>query len=501
MSTRRLLSVVCLALMVGAPAQVVSGQQVPGRYADHFFGAVHLGDGDMAFADSVGARWSRHGVRWHQHQPRPDSAYDFTASERLMTAARDHDVRLMPVLGNVPTWASTKDDTSAVNPHHYPPTEAAVDDWQAYVEAIVERYPEVEYFEVWNEPNIDWFLNADTNYTAYIDRVLIPAAQVIHAHDRKVVAPSFTLEWPMDSWPADARPDPDQRNAQAAIEDLDRWLSYRDAWTYIDVLSVHYGKGDVTPSVPTMTSMMPVYDHIFDHWIRTGKLEGIWNTEAGLTASEAGTGGFVALEPWERAPYAQWVPRYTIPVFHWALRHDWDSPQQYKLFWYHLAQKSPEAQGMLRRTNLVTPGREEHRVSRTGDALNTVSTLLTSADSVGTFDGTATVGFGLDDNTNAANHFAPLSFTTYPFRLDDRVLVAAWLDRPGLTFESAQQGGIEVRVEGLRAEQTYRVETVDYVTGERTTVATAVDAPGGTLRLDVPRTEAPILYLHVVPTG
>jgi hypothetical protein len=209
----------------------------------------------------------------------------------------------------------------------------------------------------------------------------------------------------------------------------------------------------------------------------------------------------VALEPWERAPYAQWVPRYTIPVFHWALRHDWKQPHQYKLFWYHLAQKAPEAQGMLRRTNLVTPGGSgHHRVSRTGDVLKTLSTLLTASDSVGTFGGTATVGFGLDDNAEAANHFAPLHVTTYAFRLDDRVLVAAWLDRPGLTFESAQQGGIDVRIDGLRAGRSYRVEAVHYVTGARSTIADTKTAPRGTLRLDVPRTDAPILYLSVTPT-
>ena len=206
----------------------------------------------------------------------------------------------------------------------------------------------------------------------------------------------------------------------------------------------------------------------------------------------------MALEPWERPPYAQWVPRYTLPILDWALQSDWRSRDQYKVFWYHIAQKDPGDQGMLRRTNLLRPAADSHRVSRVGQALKTVSSLVTSADSVGRYGGRVTVGFGLDDNPEAANHFPPIRFDTYAFRLDDRILVAAWLDRPGIEFGGAGQGGVEVRVEGLNPGQSYRVNAVHYVTGTRSTVATET-AAGGTLRLDVPRTGEPILYLVLRP--
>lgn len=489
-----------LLLLVGAFPETLLAQRVPSSYAEHFFGAVHLDANDMPFADDVGVRWGRQGVRWRQHEPEPDSAYDFTLSDRLFSAADEHGVRILPVLGKLPAWASPKDDTTAVNSKHYPPTDQAISAWKEYVEAVLERYPEAEYIEIWNEPNIDWFLRADTNYKAYVDRVLIPAAEVIHAHGRKVVAPSYTLEWPMDIWPPDDRPAPHQRNAASAIRDLDRWLSYRDAWKHIDIVSVHYGKGDVDPSeMPHGTSMMPVYEHLYQNWIRSGRIEGIWNTEAGLTATEAGTAGFVALEPWERPPYAQWVPRYTIPVLHWALQRDWQMRDQYKLFWYHIAQRAPSEEGMLRRTNLVTPASDTHRVSPVGRALKTVSDLFTAADSIGPFEGTVTVGFGLADNPQAANHFPPVRFTTYPFRVGDDLLVAAWLDRPGIEFGEADQPGIEVEVDGLRGDRTYQVETVHYVTGERTAVIDQVRPSEGTLRIEVPRTENPVLYLSLTP--
>ncbi|MEA1886048.1 MAG: hypothetical protein U9N72_02415 [Bacteroidota bacterium] len=90
--------------------------------------------------------------------------------------------------------------------HRYPPAENMMEEWQEYIEEVVKRYPDIKYFEVWNEPNIDWFLRADENYKVYVDKILIPAAEIIHKYGRKVVGPSFTTEWPLDSWPAKKRP-------------------------------------------------------------------------------------------------------------------------------------------------------------------------------------------------------------------------------------------------------------------------------------------------------
>lgn len=90
-----------LIWVVGVVGRPAHGQQVPRSYVEHFFGAVHLGAGDMHFADDVGVCWSRHGVRWHQHQPQRDGSYDFSSSERLLRSAQAHDVEVMPVLGNL----------------------------------------------------------------------------------------------------------------------------------------------------------------------------------------------------------------------------------------------------------------------------------------------------------------------------------------------------------------------------------------------------------------
>lgn len=472
-----------------APA---AAQSVPADFVRNFFGAVHLDAAKMAWADSVGAAWGRLGVPWPRHEPEPD-LYDFGSFDASMEAARARGVRMMPVLSQTAPWASSAPPNAGMRQRWPPADERA---WREYVGRVVDRYPDVEYFEIWNEPNIDWFLRADENHRAYVDRILIPAAEEIHARGRKVVAPSYTLEWPSDTWPLRERPPGPAHGAEAVISDLDRWLSYRDAWRHVDVLSFHYSKGDVERAAG---SLMPVYEHIYRAWIAPGRIEGIWNTEEGLTAEEAGTSGFVALEPWERPPYAQWVPRYTVPVLHWALGASWRERDQYKLFWYHMAFGTGR-QGTLRPSNLLVEETGEIRPSETGRALGTLSTLLTEGrDTVGRFSGDARVGFGLfSEDTLALSYFAPYVFTSYTFALDDDLLLVAWLDLPGIELAREEATGtLEVEVRGLVPGGERSVSTVDYLTGARAPLGEVTSEPDGTLRARVPRTASPVLYLLI----
>ncbi len=495
----------CLALVALAGSALptrAGAQSVPGEHVRQFLGAIHLGAAEMPWADSVGVTWSRQGIQWGRHEPRPD-ALDLTPADTLMAAARRHGIRVMPVLSYAPEWASTAPEGHP-NATHFPPRADAVDRWTAYVESVVERYPEVEYFEIWNEPNIDWFLVAEENHRVYVDRILIPAAEVIHAHGRKVVAPSYTLEWPMDVWPPEERPSRHQRNLASAIRDVDRWLSYRDAWRHVDVLSVHYAKGDVRPEgVPYGDVLLPFFDHVHEKWIATDRLEGIWNTEEGLTATEAGNGGFVAMEPWEREPYARWVPRYVLPFLHWAIRHDWEGRHDYKLFWYHIADHR-EPRGILDPTNLLEPALDREAgvaPSSAGRALATVASLFHGADRVGAFSGRARAGFGLRaPDADAANYFPPHEFRTWAFTLDGDLLIAVWLDLPGIELAPDEGAGIDVIVEGWAGgspASEIRAERIGYVSGEHEPVPEVTRTPDGGLRVRIPHTADPVLYLRL----
>jgi hypothetical protein len=467
---------------------------VPGEYVEHFFGAC--GEQLHGHISDAGARWKRNDTGWQNQEPEPGE-YDFSDWDERLESAEDNGVTMLPLLDYTTLWASTApDEPEGVSGRlHYPVAEEHVDDWREYVRRFAERYPDLEYFEVWNEPNLDHFFHTgdEPNHELYVERVLEPAAEVLHDLGRKVVAPAFTTEWPADPWPDDERPSEVKWNVAANAEAIDRWLSYRDAWRHVDVVSVHYTKGDTKKHrLPYADDMMPFYDHVYENYVATGKVEGIWNTEAGFTATQAGDGSpFIALEPWERQPYPQWVARYTVPLIHWGLEHDWDHRDAYKLFWYRMGTTDNALQpGML-----VEETDDGYRLSDTGRAMRTVSSLLSDADTVGTYAGAVEVGFGIFDRE--PQRTAPYRFPSYAFALDDRLFVAAWLDLPGLENVDDEELPIQAVVDGF-PETDVEVTVFDYLTGDGTAVD-RVERVDDRLHVSLPRTGDPVCYFEVGP--
>ena len=158
---------------------VADAQTVPGKFVENFFGVCHMGAEEIQFADNLGTNWSRKGISWSDNEPEKGE-YDFRGSDKLVESVYEVNGQLLGILSNVPVWASTAPDDPTVNPKHFLYKEKYKKRWKAYVEKAVERYPEIDYFEVWNEPNINWFLNTKDNHKFYVEYILKPAAEVIH---------------------------------------------------------------------------------------------------------------------------------------------------------------------------------------------------------------------------------------------------------------------------------------------------------------------------------
>ncbi|MBS3776607.1 MAG: endo-1,4-beta-xylanase [Bacteroidales bacterium] len=486
-----ILSILLTFLLSVNPMGLLKAQKeahVPSSHIRHFLGAAHLKAEYHPYASSTGVTWARVGTRWHQQEPQRD-VYDFESYDQLVESAKKHGIKVLPLIGHTAPWASSGPEGSD-DLNRYPPADDMIHEWEEYVKRVVERYPDVKYFEVWNEPNIDWFLRADTNYKQYVDKILIPAARVIHAHDRKVVGPSFTTEWPLDSWPPRQRPRKHAENVASNIRDINRWLSYRDAWKYIDILAIHYPHGDVEkPRQPYADNMMRFYDYVFSKWIEPGKLEGIWNTEAGFAGVEAGEQGFVSLDPWEHPPLEQWVARYVIPPIHWSINHNWHFRDQYKLFWYHMSEGNHPRDMLTREEGRIVP-------SSRGKALHTISRLLGSGDTTAIYPHTVKTGYGIfSSDTAAINYFAPWVFTNYAFQVDNKVVVAVWANLPG---KEAFGQDMQMQVKGL-APGNYQVYKTHYIDGHQTKVKEYSFKNSGVLHIKVPSSSEPILYITIEP--
>ncbi|MFH1009365.1 MAG: hypothetical protein V1800_17960 [Candidatus Latescibacterota bacterium] len=464
---------------------------IPAEFIRNYFGVVHPGLYEK-YAD-FGARWNRSDTCiWDIMAP--GASFSFDKWDHEMQAAQAHGVTPFPLLGvnYTPAWATHE----GVN--RYPPR--SIQQLREGVEALVRRTSrpplDLTFFEVSNEPNIGWFWRtADPGevHKVYIDQILIPTAEIIHRYGGKVVAPSITMEWPDNAWPARERPKRKCFSVAWSIKAIQDWLGYHDAWKHIDYFSLHYTKGDTEKTmVPYAENMMPLYDYLFDNWVRPGKIEGIWNTEEGLTAVEAGNVGEVALEPWEVPPYGQWVPRYTVPVIHWAIGRGWRDRDQYKVFWYNI-----RSGGALSPTSMVG-GEDGREILDPGKAMGTLVRLFSNVETVDVYGGSVDVGFGLYPKDPAAlNYFAPYLFTNYAFSVDRDLLVVAWMDLPGLETEGAP---IQAVVNGLGG-----VSSVSSVV--RTHYLTGMEEPasfswsGDALHIALRRAPDPVVYFRVCGSG
>jgi hypothetical protein len=107
--------------------------------------------------DSLSA--NRFGVQWAYVED-VRGTYDWSISDALYAAMQRHTANPVMTLLRAPEWAWDPAATCPSGPPDfcmYPPLPKYDADWTAFVQAAVQRYPNVRAIEVWNEPNIGTF--------------------------------------------------------------------------------------------------------------------------------------------------------------------------------------------------------------------------------------------------------------------------------------------------------------------------------------------------------
>jgi hypothetical protein len=137
---------------------------------------------EMQMMQRAGIKWMRADWLWSACQP---TAGDFRweALDSRYKSAREHGISLLPILCYGVDWASTRPEGASGDASRYIPK---MDAWLAYVRAVVDRYKEgIHYWEVWNEPNISFWLSSFEDYvtllkaTAQAIRETDPTAKVL----------------------------------------------------------------------------------------------------------------------------------------------------------------------------------------------------------------------------------------------------------------------------------------------------------------------------------
>jgi cellulase (glycosyl hydrolase family 5) len=145
-------------------------------------------------AKQAGAQFVREVFYWDQMQPTGpsfDPAY-LAAAERFVQKAINVGLTPYITLENSPPWARhcTADGTADCDPA-YPPASDMWIWWRNFVSDVVNHFPQVTYWGVWNEPNDVGFLKISPSYRDWFDEYYLLfayAADAIQAAAGRVIA-------------------------------------------------------------------------------------------------------------------------------------------------------------------------------------------------------------------------------------------------------------------------------------------------------------------------
>ena len=132
-------------------------------------------DDELDALAALGVHWVRIDANWLQLEP-AQGRYAWGDIDRVVDGAAARGLKVMMTLAYAPAWASEPgiDDVSS-NDVPRPGTYAA------FVDAAVRHYAPrgVTHFGLWNEPNLGGFFEGSIEQ--YLDRVLLPGADALHA--------------------------------------------------------------------------------------------------------------------------------------------------------------------------------------------------------------------------------------------------------------------------------------------------------------------------------
>lgn len=146
---------------------------------------------------ALGFTWVRQPIYWEYVEPE-QGQWDWAAYDRVIEAVAAHpQLQLIAVLDGTPRWAR---DPMAVEHPFAPP--ASVADYTAFVREFTQRYhPSVDYYQIWDEPNIrEHWGNLDPRAAHYV-AMLKNAYTTIHSADNKAMVITAALAPNTESGP------------------------------------------------------------------------------------------------------------------------------------------------------------------------------------------------------------------------------------------------------------------------------------------------------------
>lgn len=148
------------------------------------YDAFHIAEPDLerelAIYADLGIKWFRLDLNWAAIE-HTQGSYDWSETDRIVSAARRHGLRVLAMPAHSPEWATSHPGQTNAPPRR-------LSDFTAFVSAAVTRYKPfgVRHWEIWNEPNLVsvWYPAPEPRVYA---RMLIKASRAIRRADPRAM--------------------------------------------------------------------------------------------------------------------------------------------------------------------------------------------------------------------------------------------------------------------------------------------------------------------------
>ncbi len=186
----------------------------------------------MAAIRASGATWVRYDLSWSIVQQQGPTSYDWSASDRITSAARAEGLNVIMAAGLTPPWQRPAGCTQG---ERCRPTDPQA--YITFVSAAVKHYQPygVHTWEIWNEPNIAFRFAPETEPAMYVEMLKGAYREIKAVDPQSIVIAASTA--PAASEHGDLRPDDFLR----AMYDLGAQGSF-------DAIAVHPYTYPLTPA-------------------------------------------------------------------------------------------------------------------------------------------------------------------------------------------------------------------------------------------------------------
>jgi len=148
-----------------------------------------LSDTELRLIRDVGGSIVRTDFAWSSIQSTSSASYVWGSMDAKVARAQAQGLTVLGIIGYAPQWASYSGCTVGANQACAP---ADPNQYAAFAAAVVAHYPQITYWELWNEPNLKGFWGPAPTSTDYV-RILNAAYIAIKAVNPNAVIISAGL--------------------------------------------------------------------------------------------------------------------------------------------------------------------------------------------------------------------------------------------------------------------------------------------------------------------